>query len=145
MPPLAPGQKPVAGRISDEGFGISKKDSSGNSWRAEASGAFLPDGSTGTRIVVRLGMNRWVIGLMLLWFTGVSFGAILSLLGLVVAFGSGDRGVLPWLLIMPGMFASGVVFRLYGLSSYRGQAGFLLRFLRETLEAEEEERPTLPL
>lgn len=91
-------------------------------------------------------MNRCVIGFVLVWFTGVGFVTILSLvIGLGVALGSGDWELLSFVLIPPGMFAFGVALHLYGLSSYRDDADFLLRFLRETFEAEEENRASLPL
>jgi hypothetical protein len=132
-------QRPVEGRVSAHGFEIRKFVLYGNPYQTVAKGIFMPS-PEGTRLVVRLGLSRWIRIFVGLWFGGIVFFTILAILLTMTQSPSLEamltRLAMPLLsLLLLFLFGAGTVW--LGRWLARNEAEFLMRFLRETLEAED--------
>jgi hypothetical protein len=135
----------VSGTVSAQDFVLKKVITYRNSWQTEARGRFAPMLS-GTRIVVHLGISRWVavFDLVALVFACLCFLSVGS--ALVYAWHVPEptsHSDSPWvgllLLLSFGAFIVGM--RHLGRWLARSEADFLVQFLREVLVAEDVTNP----
>jgi hypothetical protein len=132
---------PVRGSVHNDGFSIAKTIHYRNSFQIQASGRFEQN-ATGTRIRVRLGFSLVVAAFFTFWMLGVSAFFAVSLLALIADLPRslstmGLAGPAGFVLVLGGMLAFGVVLQAFGRWLARDEADFLLRFLADTLEADE--------
>ena len=118
--------KEFAGSVSPSTFSVRRVETlSRNSFRPYLHGKIEPV-ADGSRIVVRLGLDRYTKVFMPVWLAGTVFFAVVSLVSVLTgAEWSGGRAPDPRFLLLapPGMFAAGVamvwVGRLWGKSDER--------------------------
>jgi hypothetical protein len=127
----------VQGRVSRNGFALIKHTPFfHNSFRTEASGRFVLASGGGTEIPMRIGMSRWTALFITLWL-----GFLLAFVLVALAASLGElvhtSGHPAFVILAPtGMAAFGVALMAFGRWLSRNEGPFLVRFLREELEAE---------
>jgi len=126
----------VRGSVSDKGFWIVKTKGYRNSFETEARGTWSAEGN-GTRIELRLGVNRWARGIMIAWFGFV----LLLWIWLLVAARPMAGELRGWHLGPGVMLLLGALAVPFGRWLARNEGRFLLGFLRRTLECPPDPEP----
>lgn len=131
-----PSESQVAGRISEQSFSIYRYTHYRNSFKTVASGELRLE-SGGTRIAVRLSLHPWVVTFMMFYLAFALLIETIVLLAGVFFFGT--RAGPPFLLELAPLALSiwAVAIYVMGRRTARGDDRFLLKFLKESLEAEE--------
>ncbi|HEY1385674.1 MAG TPA: hypothetical protein VGF43_18765 [Dongiaceae bacterium] len=128
------GTRPVVGKVGEKSFRLRKRlKMSRNSFQTYLSAKLSSEGMS-TRLTCRFGMHPFVVVFMIVWFGGVTAGAIGSLVFGLRHYSSGTMPsagpLVPWGMVVFGIALVGV-----GRAMARGERQFLLDFLRETVDA----------
>jgi hypothetical protein len=133
--------RPVRGSARSGGFSLTKSISYRNSFQTQAAGKFVRT-DAGTHIRVRLGLSRPVAALFTFWLLGLTAFAALGFLMLVADLPrslntANLSSPVRLVAVVGGMLTFGVALQTFGRWLARDEADFLMRFLGETLEAQE--------
>lgn len=129
------GSSKVVGHVGEKSFRLRKRlHRMRNSFQTYLFAKLTSEGAS-TRLTCRSGPHPFVIVFMIIWFGGVTAGAVGTLgVGLRQA-GSGTMPsaflLIPWAMVVFGIGLVGV-----GRRMARGERQFLLDFLRETIAAQ---------
>lgn len=133
-------ERPISGRVSDEGFVIRRFLPYRNPFQTEVVGQFMRR-QNWTDIALRLGLAHWVRVATALWFVGwVLFAASAvasSLLALPPSRPDLLQSGVRTIVVAGVMVAFGAMVACLGRFLARGEEDFLVRLLKQTLEAEE--------
>lgn len=139
-------RKPIEGWVSNHQFEIRKFVLYRNPYQLVARGTFAPS-TEGTYIVIRFALSQWVKIFIIMWLGLITSFAIFSILQVITTWpnlltmpGWLDTPAPPLLILILGSI--GVIWLGQRLS--RNEPALLMRFLRETLEAEERSREYWP-
>lgn len=127
------GTSPVVGTVGETSFRLRKRLMMQNSFQTYLFARLSSEG-TSSRMTCRFGMHPFAVIFMVVWFSGVTAGAIGSLVLGWYQYSKGTMpnpaGLVPW-----GMALFGIVLVGVGRRMARGEREFLLDFLRRTVEA----------
>jgi hypothetical protein len=139
MSALALDDRPVRGRVSAGGFSVRKAIHYRNSFQTVASGTWVaePHMAKRTLIHVYVGPSRVAATLWAVWMALVALFAAGFLAALLTPGVSVSGDALLGLLVPVAMLGFGMALPAFCLWLARGEAGFLLVFLRNTLVADE--------
>jgi hypothetical protein len=123
------GNQAVVGRVGSETFSIRMRNGYRNSFRQVLRGRMIDAPGGGTQIDCSVGMSRWVMIFMCMWF-----GGLILIGGTLVTTTADGLRTLPVLL---GMFAFGVALVALGRFLARNEKDDLVQFVCFTLVARE--------
>lgn len=129
------GTSPVVGKVGEKSFRLRKRlEGSHNSFQTCLFARLRSEG-TSTRLTCRFGMHPSVVIFMIVWLSGVTAGAIGSLVSGLRQYSSGTMpsagALVPW-----GMALFGIVLVGVGRRMARGERKFLTDFLRDKVDAQ---------